>query len=129
MEQPEFWVLVGTQLPALVGGFTALQRGWLYIGSTIDRERLIWIERFKELRQSFERELAGMAASLQREIDGRAEANADRRNLEQRLQLFIETVKGQTDVLERSVALNEKLFERINRDPGTRSRSSDTSGS
>lgn len=85
----DFWPLILTQVPAVVGFFTALQRGWLYIGSTFDRERSDWQDR--------------LAASERRE----AIANDERQEAQVRLDSFRETMRDNVAILERSVALTE----------------------
>jgi hypothetical protein len=84
---PAFWALVLTQLPALVGFFLALQRGYLVVGSTFDRERAFWEERYT------------------------LEAT-ERKAAEARLDAFRDTMKENLEVLERSVELNERLAAR-----------------
>ena len=75
------------QLPLVAGGFVALQRGWVHIGSTVERERTYWRERW------------------QQEHDERVASD-------DRLELFRGTMKDNLDVLERSVDLTERLLNR-----------------
>lgn len=87
----DFWILLLAQLPIVASLLIALQRGWIYMGRTVDRELADWRERWE------------------REAKERKEA-------EVRLDSFRETIKANLDVLERSVELTERV---LNRGPGS----------
>lgn len=99
-------------LIALAGGFVTIATG-LFAALTA------------EWRKSVKRESDAKDALIEFIKVELSTAVADRRNLEQRLQLFMDTVKEQTRVLERSVALSEKLYARLDRNPAARERSTD----
>lgn len=96
----------------------------------------------KERDKGIEREHAAQAEvirvkdeELARERQRTADATADRKNMELRLQFGMETMKasgevmqGAVDVAERAVSVMERLETHLSRPPGTHTRAGDRNG-
>lgn len=88
---PDYLVALAAQVPLVAGFFFALQREWVYIGASVNRERAA---------------LQAEAILLREQL---AQERADRKEAEDRLDAFKETLNEATDVLEKATDFNERL--------------------
>ena len=105
--EDQLWLAVAAQIPLVVGLLIALQRGYLYIGRSVDQDRL---DRVDDM--SYREQL-------------RLEAIADRKAADGRVEALAQAIRESNELMARSVALNERIIEDFVRPESARTRATD----
>lgn len=103
-----FWTALVAQLPLIAAIMTALNRGWLYIGRSVDQERKVRDDARAQERLDATARLEFVTGLYNTAVQERREA-------EDRLEKATLALKDNADVMRRSVDLNERTLDELKR--------------
>lgn len=97
----QIWVALAAQMPIVAAFVIALNRGWIYVGRSVDQEHADWAKQLADYKADCTRQVS--EANARTEVE-----RADRIDSDERTTKMADSLREATEVMRRSVELHEQ---------------------